>query len=133
MRPHLCRDELGGDTLHLIAAEWLMPLAMGVKAHPSLVGQPFNGPLERDTPLMPAEVHHDALSEWPVMPNPAGLCIPSPPRSSARRPALWGSSAHPCCGTASVTRTLTGQVPQAGGEPGACPIRVKAARVRDDS
>lgn len=36
--------------LHLVAAEWFIPLATGVEGRPELLGQPFNGAMEGHEP-----------------------------------------------------------------------------------
>ncbi|HET6469664.1 MAG TPA: hypothetical protein VFG43_14915 [Geminicoccaceae bacterium] len=64
-------DEEG--KLHLVAAEWFVPLATGVKERPALFGQPFNGPMEGHVPLMPKELHHYDLHVWLFKDNPAGM------------------------------------------------------------
>jgi hypothetical protein len=59
--------------LHLVAAEWFIPLATGVEGRPEIFGQPFNGPMEGHEPLIPKEVHHYDLHVWLFKENPAGL------------------------------------------------------------
>jgi hypothetical protein len=59
--------------LHLVAAEWFIPLATGVDGRPEIFGQPFNGPMEGHEPLIPKEVHHYDLHVWLFKENPAGL------------------------------------------------------------
>jgi hypothetical protein len=59
--------------LHLVAAEWFIPLATGVEGRPELLGQPFNGPMEGHEPLIPKEVHHYDLHVWLFKENPDGL------------------------------------------------------------
>lgn len=58
MRPNILVYEPDGDKLRLVAAEWLIPLATGIKGRPQLFGQPFDGPMEGHYPLMPLAVHH---------------------------------------------------------------------------
>ena len=59
--------------LHLVAAEWFVPLATGIKGRPELFGQAFNGPMEGHVPLMPRELHHYDLHVWLFKENPAGI------------------------------------------------------------
>lgn len=59
--------------LHLVAAEWFIPLATGVKGHPELFGHPFDGPMEGHEPLMPKGLHHYDLHVWLFKENPAGM------------------------------------------------------------
>ena len=53
MRPDLLLYEPNGDKLRLVGAEWFIPLSTGVKERPTLLGQPFDGPMEGHEPLMP--------------------------------------------------------------------------------
>jgi hypothetical protein len=73
MRPQILVYEPVGDKLVLIAAEWFIPLATGVKEHPLLFGQRFDGPMEGHEPLLPAGLHHYDLHVWLFKPNPAGV------------------------------------------------------------
>lgn len=72
-RPQVLLYEWVRDTLHLVAAEWFVPLATGVKERPTLSGQPFDGPMEGHHPVLPVELHHYDLHVWLWKPNPAGL------------------------------------------------------------
>lgn len=72
-RPQLLVYEPDGDKLKLVAAEWFIPLATGVKERPTLFGQPFDGPMEGHEPLIPKELHHYDLHVWLFKENPAGL------------------------------------------------------------
>jgi len=73
LHPQVLVYEPQGDTLRLVAAEWLVPLATGVKARPFLFGQPFWGPMEGHHPLMPIALHHYDLHVWLWKSNPAGI------------------------------------------------------------
>lgn len=59
--------------LHLVAAEWFIPLATGVTERPTIFGRPFDGPMEGHEPLMPRELHHYDLHVWLWKDNPAGV------------------------------------------------------------
>ncbi len=72
-RPPILIYEPDGDQLKLVAAEWFVPLATGVKERPALFGQPFEGPMEGHEPLMPRELAHYDLHVWLFKENPAGL------------------------------------------------------------
>lgn len=72
-RPQILIYEPVGERLRLVAAEWFIPLATGVKDRPQLFGRPFDGPMEGHHPLMPTELHHYDLHVWLFKPNPAGL------------------------------------------------------------
>ena len=56
-RPNVLIYEPVGGKLELVAAEWLVPLA-AVKERPTILGQPFNGPMEGHEPLIPREFAH---------------------------------------------------------------------------
>ena len=73
MRPQILLYEPVGDKFRLIGAEWFVPLATGVKEHPTLFGQRFDGPMEGHEPLMPANLNHYDLHVWLFKLNPAGL------------------------------------------------------------
>lgn len=73
MRPPILLYEPDGDRLRLVAAEWFIPLATGIKERPTIFGQPFYGPMEGHDPLMPRALHHYDLHVWLFKANPAGL------------------------------------------------------------
>src|SRR5262249_40067629 len=50
MRPPILLYEPVDGKLQLVGAEWFIPLATGVKGRPSLLGQPFDGPMEGHPP-----------------------------------------------------------------------------------
>ncbi len=79
MKPTLLVYEPVGDRLELVAVEWLIPLATGVKSKPELFGRPFDGPMEGHEPLLPAALHHYDLHAWIFKPNPRGLFHPVNP------------------------------------------------------
>jgi len=79
MRPPILVYEPNGDKLRLVAAEWFVPLATGIKERPTLFGQPFDGPMEGHEPLLPKELHHYDLHVWLWKENPAGLFSPTNP------------------------------------------------------
>ena len=80
MRPAILIYEPDGDKLRLIAAEWFIPLATGVKERPSVFGRPFDGPMEGHEPLLPKGLHHYDLHVWLWKENPAGVFSPTNPR-----------------------------------------------------
>jgi hypothetical protein len=73
MKPTLLLYEPDGERLKLVAVEWLIPLSTGVTKRPSIHGQPFDGPMEGHTPLLPAALHHWDLHAWLWKENPLGL------------------------------------------------------------
>jgi hypothetical protein len=79
MKPNILVYEPDGDKLRLVAVEWLIPLATGLKERPTLFGHPFDGPMEGHHPLMPLAVHHYDLHAWLWKANPAGLFSPTNP------------------------------------------------------
>ena len=84
MRPAILIYEPDGDKLRLIAAEWFVPLATGVKERPSVFGQPFDGPMEGHEPLLPKGLHHYDLHVWLWKENPAGLFSPDQSQGDVR-------------------------------------------------
>jgi hypothetical protein len=79
LRPQILVYEPVGDKLRLVAAEWFVPLATGVRQRPHLFGQPFDGPMEGHHPLMPLALHHYDLHVWLWKSNPEGLFSPTNP------------------------------------------------------
>ena len=67
--------------LHLVAAEWLVPVA-AAKGRPNLLGQPFQGPMEGHEPLIPKDFHHYDLHAWLFKDNPLGMFSPTNPKVS---------------------------------------------------
>ena len=78
-RPQVLIYEPQGEKLRLVAAEWFIPLATGVKERPRLWGQPFDGPMEGHHPLMPTDLSHYDLHAWLFKPNPTGMFSPTNP------------------------------------------------------
>lgn len=72
-RPQILVYEPVGDKLELVAAEWFVPLATGIKQRPTLFGQDFNGPMAGHEPLMPDGLHHYDLHVWLFKENPEGV------------------------------------------------------------
>lgn len=58
MKPVLLLYEPDGERLRLVAVEWLIPLATGIKSQPQLFGRPFDGPMEGHEPLLRLALHH---------------------------------------------------------------------------
>jgi hypothetical protein len=79
MKPILLVYEPVGERLELVAVEWLIPLATGIKKKPELFGHPFDGPMEGHEPLLPASLHHYDLHAWLFKPNPLGMFSPVNP------------------------------------------------------
>ena len=77
--PQVLIYEPNGDKLRLVAAEWFIPLATGVKERPALLGHPFDGPMMGHHPLMPAQMTHWDLHVWLYKPNPLGMFAPTNP------------------------------------------------------
>lgn len=80
-RPNVLIYEPVGGKLELVAAEWLVPLA-AVKERPTLLGQPFDGPMEGHEPLIPREFAHYDLHAWLFKENPLGMFAPTNPNVS---------------------------------------------------
>ena len=73
MKPQILLYEPDGERLRLVAVEWFIPLATGIKERPKIFGQPFDGPMEGHHPLLPTALHHYDLHVWLFKNNPAGL------------------------------------------------------------
>jgi len=65
--------------LHLVGAEWFVPLVTGIKERPQLFGQPFDGPMEGHFPIMPRDMAHYDLHVWLFKTNPNGMFAPTNP------------------------------------------------------
>jgi hypothetical protein len=77
-KPNVLIYEPVGAKLKLVAAEWLVPLAVA-KERPVLLGQPFQGPMEGHEPLIPQGFHHYDLHAWLFKDNPLGMFTPTNP------------------------------------------------------
>ena len=73
LKPQVLVYQPVGGKLHLVAAEYFVPLPSEVKERPQLFGRPFDGPMEGHHPLMPHEFKHYDLHVWLWKKNPAGL------------------------------------------------------------
>ena len=80
-RPNVLIYEPVGGKLQLVAAEWLVPLS-AVKDRPTLLGQPFQGPMEGHEPLIPKQFVHYDLHAWLFKDNPLGMFSPTNPNVS---------------------------------------------------
>jgi hypothetical protein len=78
-RPQVLLYEPAGGKLRLVGAEWLIPLATGVKERPTLFGRAFDGPMDGHEPTMTKELRHYDLHVWLWKENPAGLFSPTNP------------------------------------------------------
>jgi len=73
-KPPILIYEPGSDgKLQLIAVEWFIPLATGVKGRPTLFGQDFEGPMAGHEPLIPDGLHHYDLHAWIYKKNRSGV------------------------------------------------------------
>ena len=78
-KPPVLIYEPEGDKLRLVAAEWFVPLATGVKERPTLWGHPFDGPMMGHPPLLPMDLTHYDLHVWLYKPNSLGMFSPTNP------------------------------------------------------
>jgi len=78
MKPNVLIYEPVGKELRLVGVEWLVPLA-AAKERPTLLGQPFQGPMEGHFPLIPTEFTHYDLHAWLFKDNPLGMFSPTNP------------------------------------------------------
>ncbi|WP_274630340.1 hypothetical protein [Arvimicrobium flavum] len=81
MKPNVLIYEPVDGKLQLVAVEWLVPVA-AAKERPSLLGQPFQGPMEGHEPLIPQGFHHYDLHAWLFKDNPEGMFSPTNPNVS---------------------------------------------------
>ncbi|HEV8310801.1 MAG TPA: hypothetical protein VGW35_24340 [Methylomirabilota bacterium] len=97
MRPSILVYEPDHGKLRLVAAEWFVPLATGIKERPTLFGQPFDGPMEGHEPLIPRNLHHYDLHVWLWKENPSGLFSPTNPtvRCDGYEHSLAEEAPHP--------------------------------------
>ncbi|MBA8910340.1 hypothetical protein [Aminobacter ciceronei] len=78
-KPNVLVYEPGADgKLTLVAVEWLVPMD-AVKERPTVLGQPFQGPMEGHEPLIPKEFAHYDLHAWLFKDNPNGMFSPTNP------------------------------------------------------
>jgi hypothetical protein len=78
LRPPILIYEPSGGKLNLVAVEWFVPLAPGIK-RPALFDQPFLGPMEGHYPILPKEFVHYDLHAWLFKENPHGVFAPTNP------------------------------------------------------
>jgi hypothetical protein len=83
-KPQVLIYEPDGDKLRLVAAEWFVPLATGVKQRPTLWGRPFDGPMMGHPPQVPMELTHYDLHVWLYKSNPLGTFAPTNPDVTCR-------------------------------------------------
>jgi hypothetical protein len=72
-KPQVLIYEPVGGKLKLVAAEWLMPVAVAGGKAPSILGQKLVGPMNGHEPIMPAELTHYDLHVWLWKDNPKGV------------------------------------------------------------
>lgn len=78
LKPNVLLYEPVDGKLKLVGVEWLVPLAFA-KERPTLLGQPFQGPMEGHEPLIPQGFHHYDLHAWLFKDNPLGMFSPTNP------------------------------------------------------
>jgi len=78
MKPNVLIYEPVDGKLRLVAVEWLVPLSAATE-RPSILGQPFQGPMEGHEPLIPQGFHHYDLHAWLFKDNPLGMFSPTNP------------------------------------------------------
>lgn len=72
-KPQVLIYEPVGDKLVLVAAEWLMPVAVAGGKAPTVLGQTLVGPMDGHEPIMPAALTHYDLHVWLWKDNPRGV------------------------------------------------------------
>lgn len=95
LKPQVLIYEPDGDRLRLVAVEWFVPLATGIKERPRLFDREFDGPMEGHPPLLPLMLHHYDLHAWLWKENPAGLFSPTNPNVKCPRSAYSFSEKAP--------------------------------------
>jgi len=78
LKPNVLLYEPVDGKLKLVGVEWLVPLAFA-KERPTLLGHPFQGPMEGHEPLIPKGFHHYDLHAWLFKDNPLGMFSPTNP------------------------------------------------------
>jgi hypothetical protein len=84
MKPTILMYEPAGGKLRLIAVEWIVPYAPGMKGTPTLFGRKFHGPMEGHAPLLPKQFAHFDLHAWIFKKNPKGLFAEANPNVSCK-------------------------------------------------
>jgi hypothetical protein len=77
MNPPVLVYQPAGAEFKLVAVEYLVPLAPGMK-RPTLFGHDFQGPMEGHEPLIPQAFHHYDIHFW-LIDNPYGQFAPTNP------------------------------------------------------
>ena len=89
-KPPILMYEPGSDgKFQLIAVEWIIPLATGIKARPTLFGQDFEGPMAGHEPLIPDGLHHYDLHAWIFKKNPKGVYSHANPDVDCSKGAIY--------------------------------------------
>ena len=78
LKPNVLLYEPVDGKLKLVGVEWLVPLAFA-KERPTLLGHPFQGPMEGHEPLIPQGFRHYDLHAWLFKDNPLGMFSPTNP------------------------------------------------------
>ena len=72
-KPQVLIYEPVGAKLKLVAAEWLVPVAVAGDKVPEIFGQKLVGPMDGHEPIMPKELRHYDLHVWLWKDNPKGV------------------------------------------------------------
>jgi len=88
MKPNVLIYEPVGGKLKLTSVEWLVPLTPDTKERPSILGQPFQGPMEGHEPLIPQGFVHYDLHAWLFKDNSLGMFTPRNPDVSCKDAAF---------------------------------------------
>ncbi len=89
-KPPVLMYEPGSDgKLQLIAVEWFIPLATGIKGRPTLFGQDFHGPMAGHEPLIPDSLHHYDFHVWLYKKNPLGVFYGANPDVDCTKGAIY--------------------------------------------
>ena len=77
--PILLYEPLDGGELHLVAVEWFVPLATGVKESPVLFGRTFEGPMAGTYPVAAGGTASLRLPRLDIQSEPGGPVPPYQP------------------------------------------------------
>lgn len=94
-KPQVLIYEPVGDRLHLVAAEWFVPVQAAGTARPAIFGKELEGPMAGHKPLMPDGLHHYDLHVWLWKSNPAGMFSPTNPTVTCPKGAYSFSESAP--------------------------------------
>jgi hypothetical protein len=94
-KPQVLIYEPIGDTLHLVAAEWFVPVQAAGGVRPAVFNHQLEGPMVGHYPLMPDGLHHYDLHVWLWKQNPSGVYAATNPALKCPKGSYSFSEAAP--------------------------------------